>query len=647
MDENLKKRSADKAAQKVLKKAAEEGLETVWERREAMHSCAIGEAGVCCRLCTMGSCQINPKKPYDKKGVCGATADTIASRNLARMVAAGTSAHSDHGRGLALALLHAAKGELKDYQIRDEEKLRKVAQDVGVETEGKSVEKLAEEVALKALEEFGRQGEETLAFLKRAPQKRQVLWSELGVAPRSIDREVVEMMHRTAMGVDQEFEHIVMASLRTSLADGWGGSMWATEISDMLLGTPFPVKGEVNLGVIKEDMVNVVVHGHEPLLSDMVVRVAKGLEMKKLAEKKGAKGVNIIGLCCTGNEVLLRQGVPLAGNHLHQELTLITGAIEAMVVDVQCIMASLADVAQCFHTIVFTTSPKAKIPGAVHLEFTEEKASEVAQEIVKKAIENFPKRKRVYIPDEKQDLVAGFSHETINYMLGGKYRASYRPLNDAIIWGRIKGVAGVVGCNNPRIRQDEYHLELVKELIANNILVVVTGCAAKATAKEGLLAPEAAEKAGAGLREVCEAVGMPPVLHAGSCVDNSRILVAACEMVREGGLGEDISNLPVAGAAPEWMSEKAEAIAHYLVASGIDVFLGVGHPVGENLKLYKLLYGRLEELVGARFYYIDNPKDMASGMIDVIDKKRRALKITEKPRRVLYDMAMRRELPVE
>jgi carbon-monoxide dehydrogenase catalytic subunit len=647
MEEKIEKRSADKAAQKILEKALEENLETVWERREAMRSCAMGEAGVCCRLCLMGPCHLNPRKPYDKKGICGANADTIAARNLARMVAAGTSAHSDHGRGLALALLHTARGELKDYQIADEEKLRKVAEDVGIEVEGKSVEKIAEKVALKALEEFGHQSEETLSFLKRAPEKRQALWKELGIASRAIDREVVEMMHRTAMGVDQEFEHLVLASLRTSLADGWGGSMWATEISDILLGTPSPIRSEVNLGVIREDMVNIVVHGHEPLLSEMVVRVARSPEMKKLAEEKGAKGINVIGLCCTGNEVLLRQGVPLAGNHLHQELTLITGAIEAMVVDVQCIMASLADVAQCFHTTLFTTSPKAKMPGAFHLEFTEENAQEVAQEIVKRAIENFPKRKRVYIPDEKQSLVAGFSHETINYMLGGRFRASYRPLNDAIIWGRIKGVAGVVGCNNPRIRQDEFHLELVKELIANNVLVVVTGCAAKATAKEGLLTPEAAELAGPGLREVCEAVGMPPVLHAGSCVDNSRILVAACEMVREGGLGDDISELPVAGAAPEWMSEKAEAIAHYFVASGVNVFLGVGHPVSGAPKLHEFLYDRLEELVGARFYYMDNPKDMVAGIIDVINRKREALGIKEKPRRVLYDMAMRRELPVE
>lgn len=424
--------------------------------------------------------------------------------------------------------------------------------------------------------------------------------------------------------------------------------MWATEITDILFGTPSPVQSRVNLGVLKEDEVNIVVHGHEPSLSEAIVKVAKDKGMIKKAKEKGAKGINIVGLCCTGAEVLMRQGVPLAGNHLTQELTLVTGAVEAMIVDVQCILASLAELGQCYHTTVFTTSPKAKMPGAVHVEFDEHRAVEIAQKMIKEAVDNFPKRKNALIPSAQQDLVAGFSHETINYMLGGKFRASYRPLNDAIIWGRIKGVAGVVGCNNPRIRQDEFHLALVEELIANDILVVSTGCAAGACAKRGLMTPEeASKKAGPGLAEVCETVGMPPVLHAGSCVDNSRILVAACEMVREGGLGDDISDLPVAGAAPEWMSEKAESIAHYFVASGVNTFLGIGHPVEGAPEFKKLVYEGMEKLVGASFYFIDNPSEMAAKMIDLINKKRKALGIEKKPTRVLYDMAMRRELTVE
>ncbi len=642
-------KSRDKAAQKIIKKAEEEGVETAWDRKEAMKACIYGDAGTCCRLCLMGPCRINPNKPQERQGVCGATADTIVARNLARIVAGGTSAHSDHGRHIVHALKLSAEGKMPGYEIRDRIKLLKVAEEFGVETVGQKVEEVALELASRVEKEFGQQ-EGRLTFLNRAPQKRQSIWKEFGVEPRGIDREVVEIMHRTTMGVDHDPFDILLSSFRTSLADGWGGSMIATELTDILLGTPLPIRSQANLGVLKENAVNIVIHGHEPLLSDAIGRVARDPEVMKKAQEAGAKeGVNVVGLCCTGNEVLMRQGYPIAGNHLHQELALITGAVEAMVTDVQCLMPSLAQIANYYHTRLLTTSPLAKFPGVLHIEFEPEKALEVAEKIVNLAVENFKNRDagKVRIPEEKMSLVAGFSHETINYMLGGRFRASYRPLNDAIIWGRIKGVVGIVGCNNPRTPQDAFHVSLAEELIKNDILVVSTGCAAGAFAKAGLLLPEAAEKAGPGLREVCEAVGMPPVLHAGSCVDNSRILVACCQMVREGGLGEDISDLPVAGVAPEWMSEKAEAIAHYFVASGVNVFLGIPHPTWGSPKMEELLYGKIEEVFGARFYKETQPEKMVSQVIDLINKKREKLGITKKPARVLYDMAMRRELPVE
>ncbi len=645
----LEDKTIDPAAQKILSKAQKEGVQTVWERKEEMKVCAFGDAGTCCRICWMGPCRINPKAPEEKRGVCGATADTIAARNLARMVAAGTSAHSDHGRHIVHALKLTSEGRMAGYEVRDISKLYRVAGEFGIDTRDREINEIAHELAEKAEEEFGKQ-EGRLTFLNRAPKKRQKIWHESGVEPRGIDREVVDLLHRTAMGVDHDHVDITLSSMRTSLADGWGGSMLATELSDILLSTPYPIRSKANLGVLEENAVNIIVHGHEPLLSDSIARVVREPEMIEKAKQAGAtEGINLSGLCCTGNEVLMRQGYPLAGNHLHQELAIITGAVEAMVIDVQCQMPSLAQVASYYHTHLITTSPQAKFPGVMHIAFEHEKALEIARKIVTLAIENFKNRdkSKVHIPEEKMDLVAGFSHETINYMLGGRFRASYRPLNDAIIWGRIKGVVGIVGCNNPRIPQDSFHVTLAEELIKNDILVVSTGCAAGAFAKAGLLLPEAAEKAGPGLREVCEAVGMPPVLHAGACVDNSRILVACCEMVREGGLGNDISDLPVAGVAPEWMSEKAEAIAHYFVASGVNVFIGVPHPTWGSPGMEKLLYEDLENIFGARFHYEPEPYLMATKIIDLINKKREKLGITEKPVRVLYDMAMRRELPVE
>ena len=597
---------------------------TVFQRVREMKPCPFGQAGTCCHVCSMGPCRVSDGDSVRSAGVCGATAETIAARNFGRMVAAGASAHSDHGREVAMLFLATARGEAPGYEIKDEQKLRMLARTFEVEIDGRDKHQIAIELGEKVLAEFGKQ-EGELQFIKRAPEKRQELWRKLGIVPRGVDREVVEMMHRTHMGVDQDYRNIILHACRTALADGWGGSMIATELQDILFGTPTPLRSKVNLGVLKEDEVNIIVHGHEPLLSEMIVVAAQDEELLALARSKGAQGINVAGLCCTANEALMRRGIPIAGAFLHQELALTTGAVETMVVDVQCVMQSLAKVAQCYHTAIVTTSEKAKMEGAIHIPLHTDDALTPAQEIVKGAIENFPNRRAVNIPEEPLDMVAGFSHETIRYMLGGSFRASYRPLNDNIMNGRIRGVVGVVGCNNPRVNSGYVHTTLIKELIANNVLVLTSGCGAITAARAGLLVPEAAELAGSGLREVCEAVGMPPVLHMGSCVDNSRLLIAATEMVAEGGLGEDIYQVPAAGCAPEWMSEKAVAIGQYFVSSGVMVVFGVEFPTTGSAALSDLLFEEMEDLTGAMWVYEPDPLEMARILIERIEAGRKAL----------------------
>ncbi|MFH1568606.1 MAG: carbon monoxide dehydrogenase, partial [Gemmatimonadota bacterium] len=483
-------------------------------------------------------------------------------------------------------------------------------------------------------------------FLKRAPLKRQALWKAQNCEPRSVDREVVECLHRTSMGVDLDFEHLFQQGARTALADGWGGSMLATELQDIMLGTPEPVTGKVNLGILRDDAVNIIVHGHEPLLPEMLVVASRDPELLALAKTKGANGINLGGICCSANEILMRHGIPLAGNMLQQELAVVSGAVEAMVVDVQCIMQSLPKVAECYHTEIFTTSHLARLPGATHIEMDDANPLAAAKEIVRRAIERYPNRVQsmVNIPDHTMDLVAGFSHETINYLLGGLFRASYKPLNENIINGRIRGVAGVVGCTNPRVKHEDVHNRLVKKLIANDVLVIQTGCAAMACAKIGLLSPAASAQAGPGLREVCEAVGIPPVLHMGSCVDNSRILMAATAMVKQGGLGDDLSDLPVAGAAPEWMSEKAIAIGHYFVSSGVYTVFGVTWPTLGSEEVTKWLFEGMGEIYGGKWAFEPDPEKMADLMIAHIDSKRKALGLDKARERVLFDMDMRRDL---
>jgi len=650
MMSDLEKKSIDPATIKMIQKAAVDGCETIFDRAEAMKPCPIGAEGSCCKNRAMGPCRVPaPKKkegPAKKRmGLCGATAETISARNFARMVAAGTAAHSDHARGIAKTFLAAAKGEMPEFKIKDEQKLYQIAMDLDVEIGEKSVQEIAIEVGKKVLEEFGRQDGE-VSFIKRAPLKRQEIWRKLGVAPRGIDREVVELMHRTHMGVDQDYQSLLLSAARCSLADGWGGSMISTDLQDVLFGNPVPVLGQINLGVLKKDQINVVVHGHEPLLPEVLVSVVKDPEIQKAALATGAKGINLVGMCCSANELLMRHGIPVAGNFLQQELAIVTGVVDLMAVDVQCEMQSLAQVAKCYHTKLITTSPKAKIEGAMHIEFDERHASEAARKILMEAVGNFKNRKaNVEIPDDTTDQVVGFSYETINYLLGGMFRASYRPLNDNIINGRIRGIAGVVGCNNARVTHDDPNLTLIKELIKNDVIVLVTGCAAMTCGKAGLLTPDAARKyAGEGLASVCEAVGIPPVLHMGSCVDNSRILLAATAVVKAGGLGEDISDLPVAGAALEWMSEKAIAIGEYFVASGIYTVFGVTWPTTGSEEVTKLLFEDYENLFKGKWGFEPDPLKAAKSMIDHIDKKRKALGIDKMRERVLFDMAKRREI---
>ena len=646
-------KSYDEASIEMIKKATIDGVNTAFDRVETMKPCPIGAVGSCCKHCGMGPCRVplpkgkdeTPEEKRKRRGICGATAETIAARNFIRMVASGAAAHSDHGRGVAELFLAVAKGEAPGYEIKDEQKLLQVALDWGIEIGDRSNNEIAVDIGEKALAEFGKQ-EGELLFLKMAPLTRQKLWREQGVAPRGIDREIVEIMHRTHIGVDQDYQNLLEQGVRASIGDGWGGSMIATELQDILFGTPAPVLGRVNLGVLKKNEVNLIIHGHEPLLSEMIVAAAQSVEMVELAKSKGAKGINIAGICCTANEILMRHGVPIAGNFLQQELAIVTGAVDVMVVDVQCIMQSITTVAECYHTKIITTSPKAKIPGAIHIEFNEHKATESARNIVKTAIENFTNRGgNIEIPEHQTDLIAGFSHETINYLLGGLFRASYHPLNDNIINGRIRGVAGVVGCNNARVQHNRAHVAMVKELIKNDVLVITTGCNAIACGEAGLMVPEAAtEHAGAGLAEVCETVGIPPVLHMGSCVDNSRILMAATAMVKDGGLGDDISELPVAGAAPEWMSEKAISIGQYFVASGVFTVFGVTWPTLGSDEVTDFLFKNFEEIYGGMWAFEPDPIHAAHLMIAHIDKKRKALGLDKARERVLYDMAMRREM---
>ncbi len=628
----------------MITKARNDGVTLNFDRAANMKPCPIGADSACCKHCYMGPCRLNARDPYGKVGVCGATIDTIIARNFARAVAAGSAAHTDHGMAMLELFRDVVNGKIKDYQIKDEFKLEGVAKSLGIETEGRSVKEIATDL-YEELERTYTQVEGEIPFVKRVPKATLENWRKHDIVPRGAMREVMEMMHRTCMGVDQHYENITKQASRCALSDGWGGSMVSTEISDILFGTPSPVEVGVNMGVLKENMVNIIIHGHEPnLFESMVVSVGEE-DFITAAKEAGADGINLVGMCCSGAEMMSRHGIPHAGNFSSTEAVLVTGAVDAMAVDIQCIKQGLSAVADCYDTPLITTNTRAMMEGAVHIEFEEHNPSACTDEIVIKAISRFKNRKHtIEIPKRVDQGIQGFSHEYFRYMLGGTFRGGYAPLNDNIINGRIRGVAGVVGCTNPRVKQDDMHIKLVQELIKNDVLVLLTGCAQVALAKAGFATPEAAYFAGPGLREVCETVGIPPVLGLGSCVDNSRILIAAASMVAQGGLGDSFADLPVAGAAPEWMSEKAIAIGQYFVASGVFTVFGVKFPIVENTKFHKHLTQGLTDQGMGKWGFERDPIKIARMMIRHIDERRSALGIDKARERVLVDMADRREI---
>ena len=613
---------------RLLETAAKVGADT-WQLRVKNQTphCKFGEQGVCCRICAMGPCRITPKAP---RGICGCDAAGIVARNYLRFTAGGASAHSDHGREICHTL-HTVSPD-GAYKVKDPAKLVRIAKEWGVETEGKDIYDLAHEMSELALLEYGKPfGFQN--FIKRSPEHTQEIWAREGIQPRAIDREVTTCMHMTHMGCSSDHEVLVRQALRTGLADGWGGSMAGTEFSDVLFGTPHVMETEANLGVMKEEDVNIIVHGHDPSLSEMICEYADDPEMIAYAKSVGAKGITVAGVCCTSNEVTMRRGIPMAGNFLQQEAVVLTGACEAIVVDVQCIFPALGPLSKCFHTKFITTSEITRIPGAEHIPFSPETAAKDAKNIVKAAIDNFKNRKPelVHIPAAKQKAVVGYSVEQILKTLDGVTNSQVDvtgttlPLVKCITSGVLRGAVAMVGCNNPRQRHDELHVELMKKLIANDIVVILTGCSAQAAAKAGLMDKRAKDLCGAGLKRVCELADIPPVLHMGSCVDISRMMILASEIAKDAGL--NISQLPVVGCAPEWMSEKAVSIGNYVVATGIDTFLGVAPQVTGSPEVVELLTSGLEDWVEASFTVETDLDKLGDAMIAKIEEKRAALGI--------------------
>jgi carbon-monoxide dehydrogenase catalytic subunit len=621
----------------MLETARATGVTTVWDRYESqLPQCGFGETGLCCRHCLQGPCRIDPFGASGPKyGICGASADVIVARGLARSIAGGTASHSAHAKHLAHTMLKYSRGEAPDYGIKDKDKFYAVLARVGIVRDGKSEQELAGELARLALDEFSERELPPVWLKTTVTPARMEKLTSLGLVPPGLDSGVAEIMHRTTNGVDADAVNILLGAIKCAIGD-YTGMYLATDLSDILFGTPTPVMARANLGTLKEKAVNVAVHGHNPVLSEVIVAQAELLRDE--AKAAGAtEGINLVGICCTGLEVMMRHGIPTATNSLSQELAILTGALDAAVVDYQCIMPSLPLVASQYHTEIITTMPIAKITGARHIEFDEKHAGEKAQEILRVAIEAFKKRDpaKVNIPPVVNDAMAGMSAETIIKVLAlVNPDDPLKPLIDNIVNGNILGVCLFAGCNDVKITQDKTFVELVKALVAENVLILCTGCAAGSFARHGLMTPAATEKyAGPGLKAVLTALGnaaglggpLPLTLHTGSCVDNTRAASIATAIANK--LGVDVSQLPVVATAPEAAMEKAVSIGTWAVALGLPTHVGVVPPVTGSPLVVQVLTQTAKDLLGGYFIVEPDPKTAAAKLVAAIKERRLGLGI--------------------
>jgi len=640
MSEEKKKidnrRTIDPAALAVIDRNTANGqLETAYERYVKMQpQCNFGRTGVCCRICLQGPCRITKKS---SKGVCGAHGYTIVARNLIRTISGGTGAHSDHSRHMLYALMEVLEGKAPDYGVEDPDKLRRVASRLGIEIEGKDDHELLEAVLNQAISDFTKITPEPCKWLETTVvPERMEKFDACNIQPRSIHTTISETMGQTHMGVDADPVNLIFQGLKTSLCD-YICMHIGTDLSDILFGTPKPVYTEANFGVIDPEMVNIAVHGHNPLLSEMIVRQSR--EMKAEAEAAGAKGVKCMGICCTGNEVLMRQGVPVLTNFLSQELPIMTGAVDLMVVDVQCIMPGIKALSDCYHTRIVTTMSHSKIPGSYHIAFSEEHAVEKAKEVINLAIEAFKERqgKEVDIPDIKHKVTAGFSMEAIEDVLKAiNPDEPIKVVTDAIDSGQLRGVVLFAGCNNLRVPHDASGAYLIKEMAKNNVFIVATGCAAGTAAKLGLMNADAVEEyAGEGLKSFLNMLNeankdklkekLPLVFHMGSCVDNSRAYDFTTALARQWKV--DTPKVPFVASAPEAMSEKAVSIGSWCVTLGVPTHVGVVPEVTGSALVDGIALQIAEDVYGGYFIWEEDPEKAAEKILGALDERSWKLKI--------------------
>lgn len=551
------------------------GVETLYDRFEQQKpQCTFGLTGRCCRMCQWGPCRIGPKA---ERGICGKDQNAMVIGNVLRSLVAGLSAHGRHAHEAMFSVLAAADGKAH-LKIKGEERVLDLARRFGVAADGKPIEEVAREVTGILIQDLGRLDAAPLRTLEAfAPPERRETWSGLGILPRSATYEVMEALHMTTLGGCTDWTALATQELRAALAYCYStlfGSSFATE---MLFGLPQQRVTTVNYGILKADHVNVLMHGHSPVMVEVILEKLRTPEMEQLARDAGAKGIVVGGMCCSGEELLARHGVPTVTNIGGQELVLGTGAVDAVVVDMQCVIPGMKILADCFGTQVITTCKSNRIPGALHVPFDPEQPEQLqadAERVARAAIEAYRRRdhSKTHIPQVTTAAQVGWSYENVLETLGGAERVV-----ELLRSGRLKGIATIVGCNTPKVPYEYNHVTLARELIRSDVLLLTTGCCAHALLNEGLCGPEAAGLAGPGLAGLCRELGIPPVLAVGGCVDNTRTLRLFAELSRASGAA--MKDLPFMFIGPEPGNEKTVGQGLTFLVHGVSNLVGFPAPI--------------------------------------------------------------------
>lgn len=627
--------AANPAAAEMIDHLADAGVETVLDRLASQRpQCRFGLEGTCCRMCLWGPCRITARSP---RGVCGRDLSLVAMTTLLRSVAAGAAAQTMHAREMVLTLRAINRGEVA-LSVKGAGRLRELGNALSVSTPWMSAEDASERVADALLDDLSRMTEGRTRTLGFAPPERRRLWEKLGVTPRSAALEIVEAMHMTTLGACSDPDEVFRQVLRTSLAHVYTGLVPSSVLSDVLFGVPEPIVAEVNYGVLKPGHVNVLVHGHSAVMLEKVLEKIRSEEIQALAREKGAAGIVVGGMCCTGHESLARYGVPTVTGAMGQELVIGTGAIDAVVVDMQCVLPGMQHVAECFGTRIVTTCHSNRIPGAVHVPFDPERPQtldEDALRVARIAVEAYAERDRtkMHIPAHTTKVMVGFTRESVMKAFG-----SGRQLAGRLERGEIRGVVAMVGCTTPKIAFETGHTTIARELVRAGVLVLASGCASHALLNAGLCSTDAAAEAAPGLRAACEEAGVPPVLTMGSCADNARIVQIFAQLAHEAY--EDLPGMPFVLSGPELANEKTMGQMMAVLAHGISTVVGFSPqlPVPETLPgtvdareplsnpVAEFFSGRgLEELVGSRLFVQPEPAEAAKLIVEVLETKRDAL----------------------